>query len=58
VLKRVKIVSPQLQHSLLSSKLPLEATSAQELFVRSFMKWVSKAKQPKITMRNAKRQLE
>jgi hypothetical protein len=35
----------QLQHSLPSYKLPLEATSAQELFVSSFMKWVSMAEQ-------------
>jgi hypothetical protein len=36
-----KIVCPRLQHSLPSSKLPLEATSAQEVFVGSFVKWVS-----------------
>ena len=30
VLKRVKMVYPRLQHSLPSSKLPLESTSAQE----------------------------
>jgi hypothetical protein len=29
VLRRIKIVCPPFQHSLLSSKLPLEATSAQ-----------------------------
>ena len=47
VLKRVackKILCPWLQHSLPSSKLPLEATSA--LFVRRFMKWFSMAEQP------------
>ena len=48
--------------TLLSSKLPLEATSAQDLFVGSFMKWVSMAEQtahkPKITMRNANCWLE
>ena len=44
------------QHSLPSSKLPLEATLAQELFVGSFMKVVSMAEQPKIP--NAKCRLE
>ena len=61
MLKSVKIVGPRLQHSLQSSKLPLEATLAQELFVGSFMEWVSMAEQPhmpKITMRNAKHRLE
>ena len=48
VLKHVKIACPRLQHSLLSSKLPLEATSAQERFPHK----------PKIPMRNAKRRLE
>jgi hypothetical protein len=38
-----EIVCPQLQHSLPNSKQPLEATSAQELFIESFMKWVSMA---------------
>ena len=52
VLKRVKIVCSRLQHSLPSSKLPLEATSAQELFVRSFMKWVSMAVQPHTSLRS------
>jgi hypothetical protein len=32
--------------------------SAQELFIGSFMKWVSMAELPKITMHNAKRRLE
>ena len=55
------IVCLQLHHSLPSSKLPLEATSAQKLFVGSFLKWVSKDEQPlkpKITMCNAKCWLE
>ena len=43
--KRIKIDGPLLHHSLQSSKLPLGATSAQERGVRSFMKWVSMAKQ-------------
>ena len=52
--------------------MPLEATSAQELFIEqeqelfieqehiigSFMKWLSMVEQPKITMRNAQRRLE
>ena len=51
-------MQPQLYHLLQSSKLPLEATSAQELSARSFMKWVSMAKQLKITKWHAKIQLE
>jgi hypothetical protein len=63
VLKCVKIVFPLFQHSLPSDKLPLEETSAQELFVGSFIKWVSMAEQPhahkpKITMRNVECRLE
>jgi hypothetical protein len=41
-----------LQHSLPSSKLPLEATSAQELFILSFMKWVSMAERPHTSLRS------
>ncbi|XP_076329813.1 uncharacterized protein LOC143235481 [Tachypleus tridentatus] len=52
LLKHVKIVCPQLQHKLLSSKLPLEATLAEELLVGSFMKWVSMAKQLHISLRS------
>ena len=52
VLKRVKITCPWLQASLPSSKLPLEATSAQALFVERFMKWVSMAKQPHTSLRS------
>jgi hypothetical protein len=58
MLKPVKIVCPWLQYSLPSSKLPLEAMSAQQLFIRSFMKWISMAEKPNITMRNAKRRQE
>jgi hypothetical protein len=35
-----------------SSKLPLEATSVQELFVGSFVKWVSMAEQPHRSLRS------
>ena len=52
VLKRVQIVCPPLQHSLPSSKLPLEATPAQELFVGSFMKWGSMAQQSHTSLRS------
>ena len=52
VLKCVKIVCPRLQYSLPSSKLPLEETSAQELFIESFMKWVSMAEQPHTSLRS------
>ena len=38
--------------SLLSSKLPLEATSAQELFVWSFTKWVFMAERPHTSLRS------
>ena len=38
--------------SLPSSKLPLEATSAQALFVGSFLKWVSMAEQPHTSLRS------
>jgi hypothetical protein len=41
-----------LQYSLQSSKLPLEATSAQELFVRSFVKWVSMAELPHTSLKS------
>ena len=34
------------KHSIPSSKLPLEATSAPELFIVNFMKWVFMAEQP------------
>jgi hypothetical protein len=40
---RTGLPSAESQHSLPSSKLPLEAKSAQQLFVGSFMKWVSMA---------------
>ena len=40
------------QHSLPSSKLPLETTTAQTLFVESFMKWVSKAEQLHTSIRS------
>jgi hypothetical protein len=58
----VKIIHHRLQHSLLSSKLPLEATSAaQQLFVGSFIKMGfhgrAVAHKPKINS-NTKRQLE
>ena len=43
---------PRLQHSLPSSKMPLEATSAQELFVGIFMKWVSMAEQTHTRLRS------
>ena len=46
------ILCPRLQHSLLSSILPLEATSGQELFTWSFMKWVSMAEQPHTSLRS------
>jgi hypothetical protein len=62
VLKRIKIICPQLQHSLPSSKLPLEATSAQELFHRGLIEMGfhgrAAAHKSKITMHNAKRLLE
>ena len=47
VWKRVaqKKLCRRLQHSIPSSKLTLEATSAQALFVESFMKCVTMAKQ-------------
>jgi len=45
VLKRVEIAFHLLHHSLQSTKLPLEAPSAQELGVGSFMEWVSMADQ-------------
>jgi hypothetical protein len=55
--RKEETVCTQLQHSLLSSKLPLGVTSAQELFFGSFMKWVSMARaaahKPKITMHHA-----
>ena len=44
VLKRVNISCLRLQQSL-PSKLPQEATSAQDLFVGRIMKWVSMAEQ-------------
>ena len=40
------------QHSLQSSKLPLEAMAAQELFVEGVMKWVSMAEQPHTSLRS------
>jgi hypothetical protein len=46
--KHVKIVCPLLQHS---SKLPLEATLAQELLVGNFMKCVSMAKELHTSLR-------
>jgi hypothetical protein len=54
VLKRIagKIVCPQLQHSLQSSKLPLEETTAPELSIRSFTKWVPMAEQPHRSLRS------
>ena len=42
---KYQIICPWLQHSLPSPKVPLEATSAQELFAGSFMKLVSMAEQ-------------
>jgi hypothetical protein len=51
VLKRAaRKNSPLLQHSPQSSKMPLEASSAQ--FVGSFMKWVSMAGQPHTSLRS------
>jgi hypothetical protein len=52
---RVKIACPRLQNSLLSSKLPLEATSAQyrEFHEMGFHGWAASLN-PKITMRNAR----
>ena len=47
-----KIFCSRLQHSLPRSKLTLEATSALALFVESFMKWVSMAEQPHISLRS------
>lgn len=41
LLKCVQIAYPLSYHLLQSSKLPPEATSAQKLFVRTFMNWVS-----------------
>jgi hypothetical protein len=41
-----------LQHSLRSSKLPLEVTSAQELFAGSFMNYVSMAEQLQTNLRS------
>jgi hypothetical protein len=38
--------------SLPSSKLPLEAMSAQALFIGSFMKWLSIVKQPHTSLRS------
>ena len=52
MLELVKTVCPRLQHSLPSSKLPLETMSAQELFVGRFMKWVSMAEQPHTSLRS------
>ena len=52
VLKLVKVACPRLQHSLQSSNLSLEAMSAQELFVGSFIKWVSMAEQPHTSLRS------
>jgi hypothetical protein len=49
---KLKIIWPRLQHSLLSSKLSLEATSAQELFIGSFMKWDSMAEPPHTSLRS------
>jgi hypothetical protein len=46
------MVCPWLQHILQSSKLYLEATSAQELFVGSFMKWVSMVEQQHTSLRS------
>uniref|UniRef100_UPI00358E1596 protein FAM83B-like n=1 Tax=Myxine glutinosa TaxID=7769 RepID=UPI00358E1596 len=48
----VRLDRQQMQHSRLSSKLPLEATSVQQLFVWSFMKWVSMAEQPHTSRRS------
>ena len=62
VLKHVKIVCPRLQHSLPSSKLPLEATSATRTVRRESHKMGfngrAAAHKPKIPMRNAMCQLE
>ena len=55
VLKHVpwkKIVCRRLQHSLPCSKLTLEATSAQALFIESFMNSISMAKQPPTHLRS------
>jgi hypothetical protein len=49
---RVLIVCPQWEHSLPSSKLTLEITSARELFVGSFKKWISVAVQPHTCLRS------
>uniref|UniRef100_A0A8C7N5N8 Neuropilin n=1 Tax=Oncorhynchus kisutch TaxID=8019 RepID=A0A8C7N5N8_ONCKI len=48
----IKIICPRLQHSLPSSKLPLEVMSAQELFDRSYIKWVSMGEQPHTSLRS------
>jgi hypothetical protein len=61
-MKRIKIACPQLQRSLTSSKLPLEATSALELFIWELHEigfhGRAATHKPKITMRNAEHWLE
>ena len=59
VLKSIKILCPWLQHPLPSSKLPLEATSAQEPELHEMgFHGRAAAHKPKITLSNAKRRLE
>jgi hypothetical protein len=59
MLKRIQIIWPWLQHSIPSSKLPLEATTAQELELHEMgVHGRAATHMPKITMRNAKSQLE
>ena len=52
LMERDHRVCPRLQHLLPSSKAPQEATSAQELFVKSFMKRISMAEQPHTSLRS------
>ena len=47
-----KIVCRRLQYSLPSSKLTMEATSAEALFRKTFRKWVSMAEQPHTSLRS------
>ena len=51
VLKHVEIICPWVQHSLQVPNCLWKGMSAQQLFVGSFMKWVSMAKQPHISLR-------